>query len=100
MNPPLANCGPAVQKSMREKGPLTWTLRMGAACDTAQKSAEVRQPERPVVLMVRFERERQKLTRATQLLPPAPASRHRLYTSTCPLMVTSAGDAPRPATWV
>ena len=44
-----------------------WTRRIGAACETAQKSAEDRQPERPVTLIVRFESERQKLSSAMQL---------------------------------
>ena len=43
------------------------TRRIGAAWDTAQKSAEERQSDRPVTLMCRFETDRQKLSRAMQL---------------------------------
>jgi hypothetical protein len=64
------------------------TRRSGAACETAQNSAEERQPDRPLTLIVRFDRERQKLSRAMQLL----GVKHRLYTSTWPLMVTSVGE--------
>ena len=39
---------------------------------------------------------RQKFTSARQLLVPS-FSRQRLYTSTAPWMVTSSGEAPRPA---
>jgi len=45
---------------------VTLTRRIGAACETAQKLPEAWQPERPVTLIVRFERERQKLLRAIQ----------------------------------
>ena len=51
-----------------------WTRRIGAAWETAQNSAEDRQPVRPVTLIVRFESERQKLTSAMQLS----GARHRL----------------------
>jgi len=50
------------------------TRRIGAACETAQKSPEDRHPERPVTLIVRFDSERQKLTSAMQLS----GVRHRL----------------------
>jgi hypothetical protein len=74
---------------------------MDAACETAQKFAEARQPSCPRALMFsdRLDSVRQKLTRAWQLLVP-PSPRQRLYTSILPLIVTSAGDAPRPATSV
>ena len=75
--------------------------RIEAAWETAQKFAEARQPSCPAALTFRerFESVRQKLTRAWQLLVPPP-SRQRLYTSILPLIVTSVGDAPRPATSV
>src|SRR5215468_7105357 len=64
MNPPLENCGPAVQKSRSDRRPpVMLTRRIGAACDTAQNSAAERQPVSPVTLIVRFDSERQKLTR-------------------------------------
>ena len=44
-----------------------FTRRIGAACETAQKSPEDRQSARPVTLIVRFDSERQKLTSAMQL---------------------------------
>src|SRR6516165_1079458 len=59
------------------------TRRRGAACETAQNSAEERQPDRPATLIVRFDRERQKLSSAMQLV----GVKHRLYTSTWPLIV-------------
>src|SRR5262245_144631 len=63
--PPLANCGPAVQKSMNVSvPPVTLTRRIGAACETAQKLPAARQPDSPATLMVRFDSDRQKLTRA------------------------------------
>ena len=74
------------------------TRRMGAACETAQNSAEARQAVRPVTLIVRFDRERQKLSSAMQSVELEP--KHWLYESTWPLMVTSVGAAPRPATSV
>src|SRR5580765_6109864 len=68
MNPPLANCGPAVQKSRSvRRPPVMLTRRIGAACDTAQNSAAARQPVSPATLIVRFDIDRQKLTRAWQL---------------------------------
>ena len=74
---------------------------METAWETAQKFADARQPSCPRALMLsdRLDNVRQKLTRATQLLVPPP-SRQRLYTSILPLIVTSAGEAPRPATSV
>jgi hypothetical protein len=45
--------------------------------------------------MVRFDNDRQKFTNAMQLLPV-----HWLYTSTEPLITTSPGDCPSPATLV
>ena len=72
------------------------TRRIGAAWETAQKSPEARQSVRPVTLMVRFASDRQKLTSAMQLV----GVRQRLYTSTWPLIVTSVGLSPRPATSV
>ena len=50
------------------------TRRIGAACETAQKSPDARQPDRPVTLIVRFDSERQKLSSAMQLS----GVRHRL----------------------
>src|SRR5437660_8177978 len=95
MKPPLAKDG-GVQKSIRVVNPLMWTRRIGAACDTAQNSP-VEQPAFGVVtLMVRFDNERQKFTSAMQLLGP----RHWLRTSMDPLMTTSFGERPRPATAV
>jgi hypothetical protein len=54
--------------------PVTLTRRIGAACDTAQKSPEARHPSRPATLMVRFDSDRQKLTSAMQFV----GVRHRL----------------------
>ena len=48
--------------------------RIGAACETAQKLPEERQPSRPMTLIVRFDSARQKLLRAMQLS----GVRHRL----------------------
>ena len=77
------------------------TRRIGAAWDTAQKSVAAWQPVPPVTLMVRLDIERQKLSSAMQLvLVPSAAGRHWLYTSMEPLMVTSPGEPPRPATSV
>jgi len=78
-----------------------FSLRIDTACETAQKFADERQPSWPAASMLidRFEMVRQKLTRARQLLVP-PSARQRLYTSTLPLMTTSVGDAPRPASSV
>jgi hypothetical protein len=42
------------------------TRRSGAACDTAQNSVFVRQPDPPSGLIVRFDSERQKLSSAVQ----------------------------------
>jgi hypothetical protein len=47
--------------------PVTFTRRIGAACDTAQKLPEARQPSSPITLMVRLASERQKLSSAMQL---------------------------------
>ena len=77
------------------------TRRIGEACDAAQKLPELRQPSRPVTLMVRFDTVRQKLSNAMQFGSPVTGSGlHRLYTSTWPLMVTSVGFRPNPATSV
>jgi len=49
--------------------PLTFTLRMGEACDAAQKLPVFRQSvmfAACVTLIVRFDNERQKLFSATQ----------------------------------
>jgi hypothetical protein len=46
--------------------------------------------------MVKFDNDRQKLISAMQLF----AAVHWLYTSIDPLMTTSPGDWPRPATLV
>ncbi len=62
-----------------------FTRRIGAACDTAQKLPDDRQSLRPMTLMVRLDSDRQKLFSARQLLVPL-LSRHRLYTSTWPLI--------------
>src|SRR5580692_9290489 len=97
MKPPLANCGPAVQKSNRVTvAPLMLTRRIGSAWETAQKAVPLRHPVSPWTLIVRFDSERQKLSSAEQL----EAVKHWLYTSMWPLMTTSAGDPPRPATSV
>ena len=79
---------------------MTFTRRIGAAWETAQKSVPDWQPVWPVTLMVRLVSERQKLSSAMQLLLPSVVGKHWLYTSIVPLMVTSPGDAPRPATSV
>ena len=75
---------------------MTLTRRIGAAWDTAQKSVAAWQPVPPATLMVRLDSERQKLSSAMQLLPV----KHWLYTSMEPLIVTSPGEPPRPATSV
>src|ERR1700747_342019 len=95
INPPLAKDGPE-QKSKRVVNPLTCTRRIGAACDTAQNSATPPQPsaEFATKLIVRFDSERQKLSRAMQLFAP----KHWLETLMAPLMTTSPGETPRPAT--
>ena len=66
MNPPLEKFG-LLQKSNRVTFPLTWTRRIGEACDTAQNSLFAKQPVPPVTLIVRFDTERQKLSSAVQL---------------------------------
>ena len=76
--------------------PLIWTRRIEVACDVAQNSAESSQPVAPGTLIVRLASERQKLTSAVQLLGP----KHWLWTLASPLIVTSFGDAPKPATSV
>ena len=75
---------------------MMWTRRIGAACDTAQNSPLEQPAFGMVTFMVRFDRERQKLMSATQLLVP----RHWLRTSMDPLMTTWFGEEPRPATAV
>ena len=79
--------------------PAMLRRRIDAAWETAQKFAVERQPSCPAALTFRerLDSVRQKLTSAWQLPPPA---RHRLYTSILPLIVTSVGEAPRPATSV
>src|SRR5207253_9415651 len=52
MKPPLANAGP-VQNSISVANPLTWTRRIGAACETAQNSP-CWQPGGLDTVMVRF----------------------------------------------
>src|ERR1700735_5875912 len=94
MKPPLAKAG-LLQKSKRKRLPFIWTRRMGEACDTAQNSALEVQSAVVVTSMVRFDNERQKFTSAVQL----PAS-HWLDTLIAPLMVTSDGERPSPATVV
>ena len=94
MNPPLANDGPS-QKSNSVVSPLTCTRRTGAACEAAQNSAAPSQPL-PWTLIVRFEAERQKLFSAVQKC----VASHWSNESTAPLMVTSFGEAPSPATSV
>src|SRR5689334_17440592 len=67
--------------------PRTCILRYGAACDTAQRSLP------PVGLTDRFSASRQKFCVALPWNQSASAC-------TAPLIVTSSGDRPRPATWV
>jgi hypothetical protein len=55
----------------------------------------MRQPVPPVTLIVRFDTDRQKLSSA-----PQPLAEHWLRELTAPLMTTSPGEAPRPATAV
>jgi hypothetical protein len=101
MNPPEANCGPAEQKSISDRPPLIWTRRIGAACDTAQNSLPVWQPVCPITLMVRFDIERQKFTSAVQSVgAPGGVGKHWLSTSIEPLICTSVGLRPSPATSV
>ena len=59
--------------------PVTLTRRIDAACETAQKFAEARQPSCPAALTLidRLDSDRQKFTSARQLLVPPP-SRQRL----------------------
>src|SRR5712692_8309217 len=99
---------------MKVVKPLTATRRIGEAWDTAQISFDCSQNGPPgsggagtklglfdrVTLMVRFESDRQKLFRAKQpKLVPVP-EQTLLKTSIDPLMTTSPGDWPRPATLV
>ncbi len=73
-----------------------WTRRSGAACETAQNSVAVLAASPAgTTLIVRFDSERQKLSSAVQLPPE-----HWLSTLITPLMVTSPGFSPRPATVV
>src|SRR5262249_52030651 len=98
---PLANCGPAEQKSWNDMKPLTSTRRIGAACETAQNSAAVWQLFGLGRSIDRFDSDRQKLSSATQLVVPGVVGeRHWLKTLIEPLITTSRGDAPSPATWV
>ena len=69
---------------------------MGEACETAQNSALEVQAAAVTTLMVRFDNERQKFSSAVQL----PLLSHWLETLIAPLMVTSDGERPRPATVV
>jgi hypothetical protein len=46
--------------------PLTFTRRIGEACETAQNSVLVRQPVFPATSIVRLDSERQKLLSARQ----------------------------------
>ena len=80
------------------------TLRTGDAWDVAQNSAVCRHGA-PLggagKLIVRLDNERQKLFSAVQLLVAGlDGGRHWLKESTAPLMTTSPGEAPRPATLV
>jgi hypothetical protein len=50
--------------------PLTLTRRIGAACETAQKSVLAWQPLPPATSMVRLESDRQKLSSAVQFVVP------------------------------
>jgi hypothetical protein len=95
MKPPLANAG-FEQKSISVAGPWTSTRRTGDACEVAQNSPNPGQPVLPATSIRRFDSERQKLTSAVQL----PVASHWLNASTVPLIVTSSGDAPSPATSV
>ena len=94
MNPPLANDGPS-QKSNRVVSPLTCTRRTGAAWEVAQNSAAPSQPL-PATLIDRFDTDRQKFVSAVQKL----VASHWSKESTAPLIVTSSGELPRPATSV
>src|SRR5580692_11300366 len=94
MKPPLAKAG-LLQKSKRKRLPFICTRRTGEACDTAQNSALEVQAAAVTTLMVRFDNERQKFSSAVQL----PLT-HWLDTLIAPLMVTSDGESPRPATVV
>ena len=78
------------------------TRRSGAACETAQNSVAPPHPLRapPVGLIVRLDIERQKLFSAMQLSAPPASVVHWLYTFTAPLITTSPGSRPRPATSV
>ncbi len=82
MNPPLAQ-----PPSSSRRSPRTCIRRYGAACDTAQRSA----PEAGVT--ERFSAERQKFWVALPWNQSASAC-------TAPLIVTSSGERPSPATWV
>ncbi len=74
---------------------MTWTRRIGAAWETAQKSSPASHPVLPMTLIVRFDSERQKLSVALQVVPE-----HWLKTWAAPLITTWLGFWPRPATWV
>ncbi len=74
------------------------TRRIGEACEVAQNSAAPWHPPRlgeAITLIVRLDSERQKFTSAVQ-----PPEEHWLNESTAPLITTSPGEEPRPATAV
>src|SRR4051794_21584006 len=74
--------------SSRARLPRTCIRRYGAACDTAQRSRP------PVGFTDRFSADRQKFWVAFC------GGNQSASACTAPLMVTSSGDRPRPATWV
>ena len=96
MKPPLANDGPravvhqrgvtAVDVDAAHRGGLRHGPELAGVAAGARRSS---------TLMVRFDSERQKLFSAMQ-----PVASHWLYTSTEPLMTTSPGSRPSPATSV
>ncbi len=77
------------------------TRRIDTAWETAQKFALALQPSVSSdlsIFRVRFDSVRQNVSSAMQFVLFSP--RQRLYTSMLPLMVTSPGFAPSPATSV
>jgi hypothetical protein len=75
--------------------PLICTRRIGAACETAQKSSPASHPVLPVTLIVRLDSDRQKLSVALHWPPE-----HWLKAWMAPLITTWLGFCPRPATLV
>src|SRR3954468_23284078 len=88
--PPDDQPTPPLQSWIWFPAPLRWMRRYGAACDTAHRSTVVPAGS----CTERFSADRQKFWVALPLPSQSASAR------TWPLMVTSSGDMPSPATWV